>query len=58
LATCWVAGDKKLYAEKTRQLLGAPGDFKLVSLIPMGYSNEQPNPAKRKLEDVLHWEKY
>ena len=58
LGACWVAGDKKPYAEKVRQLLGAPQDFRLISLIPMGYSDEQPKLPKRKLKDVLHWEKY
>jgi len=58
LGACWVAGDKKLYAEKVRQLLGAPQNFKLISLIPLGYSEEQPSPAKRKLKEVIHWEKY
>jgi len=58
LGACWVAGDKKLYAEKVRQLLGAPQNFKLITLIPLGYSKEEPKPAKRKLKDVLHWEKY
>ncbi|MFQ5867683.1 MAG: nitroreductase family protein [bacterium] len=58
LGACWVAGDKKPYAEKVRQLLGAPQEFRLISLIPMGYSDEQPKLPKRKLKDVLHWEKY
>ena len=58
LGACWVAGDKKLYAEKVRQLLGAPQNFKLITLIPLGYSKEEPKPAKRELKDVLHWEKY
>lgn len=58
LGACWVAGDKKPYAEKVRQLLGAPQNFKLITLIPLGYSKEEPKPAKRKLKDVLHWEKY
>jgi nitroreductase len=58
LGACWVAGNKKPYAEKVRQLLGAPQDFKLISLIPMGYSEEQPKPTKRKLKDFVHWEKY
>ena len=58
LGACWVAGDKKAYAEKVRQLLGVPQNFKLITLIPLGYSKEEPKPAKRKLKDVLHWEKY
>ncbi len=58
LGACWVAGDKKSYAKKIRQLLGVPQEFKLITLIPLGYSEQDPKPAKRKLKDVLHWEKY
>ena len=58
LGACWVAGSKKSYAEKVRQLLGVPQEFKLITLIPLGYSEQDPKPAKRKLKDVLHWEKY
>ncbi|MDH5174681.1 MAG: nitroreductase family protein, partial [Elusimicrobiota bacterium] len=58
LGACWVAGDKKSYAKKVRQLLGVPQEFKLITLIPLGCSEQDPKPAKRKLKDVLHWEKY
>jgi len=59
LSSCWVAGDKKPYADKVRELLGMPSDFKLVSLIPLGYSDAEPDlPAKRPLKEILHWEEY
>jgi nitroreductase len=58
LGTCWVAGDKKPYAEKLRAILGAPEGHKLVSLVALGYPGESPSPAKRELTEVLHWEKY
>lgn len=59
LGHCWVAGAKKPYAEKVVSLLGAPEGFHLVSLIPIGYYDEAPKPpGKRKLEKVLHWEKF
>ena len=59
LAGCWVAGDKKPYCDKVRELLGVPVDFKLVSLIPLGYSDAEPGlPAKRPLKEILHWETY
>lgn len=59
LAACWVAGDKKPYCEKVRELLLVPADFKLVSLIPLGYAEcLSPMPAKRSLDEVLHWEKW
>jgi nitroreductase len=57
--SCWVAGDKKPYCEDTRQLLGAPLGYKLVSLIALGYADvAAPGAAKRQLKDVLHWEKF
>ena len=59
LAACWVAGDKKPYCDKVRESLGAPDDFKLVSLIALGYSESQaPMPDKRSLKEVLHWERF
>lgn len=58
LGSCWVAGDKKLYAEKIREILGVPSGYKLISLISIGYSDEEPKPNKRELKEVLHWEKW
>jgi len=59
LGTCWVAGDKKPYAGRVSELLGAPRDMKLISLIPVGWPEKEPVQAKsRKLKDVIHWEKF
>lgn len=59
LGACWVAGDKKPYCEKVIDLLGAPKDYKLVSLVPLGFPNEKPAmPSKRSVKEVMHLEKY
>jgi nitroreductase len=59
LGSCWVAGDKKDYSDKIKELLGAPADMKLVSLIPLGYTDNPARlPAKRNLKELLHWEKF
>ncbi|MGD0336133.1 MAG: nitroreductase family protein [Candidatus Omnitrophota bacterium] len=61
IASCWVAGDKKPYCAEASTLLGVPSEFKLVSLIALGYpvSAAAFNIAeKRKLSEVLHWEKF
>ena len=58
LGACWVAGDKKAYAPEIMEALGAPSDFKLVALIPIGYSDQQPNPQKKPLSEVIRWEKF
>jgi len=64
LGACWVAGDKKRYAEEIRKLLSVPSGYKLVSLISLGYSSSGKVPSyaysatKRPLREVLHWEKF
>lgn len=59
LGACWVAGDKKAYAEQVREKLQAPPNYKLIALLPIGYpANDREPHKKRPLTDVLHWEKY
>ena len=59
LGGCWVAGDKKNYAEDIRKIFNAPDGYKLVSMITIGYPKKEETPhAKRNLKDVLRWERY
>ena len=36
VGTCWIAGDKKDYCEKVLEFTGAPGDYKLISIVSCG----------------------
>ncbi|MCM8758670.1 MAG: nitroreductase family protein [Candidatus Omnitrophica bacterium] len=56
IGSCWIAGDKKPYAEKIRQIINAPEGLKLVSIIALGYPAENPSPQKKPIEEVLIWE--
>ena len=61
VASCWVAGDKKDYAEKVGEILEAPDSYKLVSLIALGYSGVSVSvqgKGKRELHEVIHWERF
>lgn len=59
LGTCWVAGDKKPYCLTVQKLLNVPDGYKLVSMVTVGYpAAEAETHHKRKLEEVLHWEKF
>ncbi len=59
LGGCWIAGDKKDYAEDVRKLLNAPDNYKLVSMVTVGYPKKKERPhAKRPLKDVLRWDRY
>jgi nitroreductase len=59
LGGCWIAGDKKDYAEDVRKIFNAPVGYKLVSMVTVGYPKKEENPhAKKSMKDVLRWEKY
>ena len=61
IGSCWIAGDKKPYCQQVNVLLNAPLGMKLISLIALGYPQEKDcfKPSdKRKLKELLHWEKF
>jgi len=59
LGGCWVAGDKKDYAESVRKIVNAADGHRLVSMVTVGYPKKTEGPhAKRGLKDVLRWERY
>jgi nitroreductase len=58
LGACWVAGDKKEYADEVCREVGAPKGYKLVSMIPIGHPAEQPRKTKRPLHELVHWGKF
>ena len=59
LGTCWIAGDKKEYCDEVKTMFQVPSSYKLISLISVGWAAKSPRQhKKRKLEEVLHWEKF
>ena len=55
---CWVEGDALPREKQFKTLLGVPAEKRLMALIPIGVAAEEPAPEKKRLETVLHWEKY
>ena len=58
IGSCWVAGDKKDYCNEVMLLLGVPLNYKLVSLIALGYPQEKNSfklVDKRPLKELMHW---
>lgn len=58
VGTCWVAGDKKEYAEDIRTLLDVPQAYTLVSLVAAGYPVDVPKVQKKSREDIQFSEHY
>lgn len=58
IASCWVAGDKKDYAEKVRSLLNVPEIFTLVSLVASGIPSEISFAQKKPLGEIQFFERF
>ena len=59
LGSCWIAGDKKYYAEQVCARLGAPEGYRLVSIVAVGNAAEPASArSRRPLGDILHWNRY
>jgi nitroreductase len=57
--SCWVAGDKKPYANEIMQFLQVPETYRLVSLIALGYADTAGHPKEKKdVDEMIHWEKW
>jgi nitroreductase len=58
LGACWVGGCQTPYAAAIGDLLGAPADQRLVSLVAIGHPAESPVVEKKPLGDLIHWERF
>jgi len=58
ISSCWVAGDKKPYAEEVRKLLGVPEGFTLVSLVAAGNPAEITITEKKDMKHIAFFETF
>jgi nitroreductase len=56
--SCWVAGEKKQYAETIRLLLGVPENYTLVSLIAAGCPSEMTIAKKKEIKHIVFFEEF
>lgn len=58
IGSCWVAGDKKGYADDIRKLLDVPDTYTLVSLVPAGYPEDLAIAQKKDPKKVVFYERF
>jgi nitroreductase len=58
VSSCWVAGDKKEYADAVRGMLKVPDTYTLVSLIAAGIPAEVTIAQKKPRKKILFYEQY
>ena len=56
--SCWVAGEKKPYAETIRLLLGVPENYTLVSLVAAGCPSEMTIAKKKEMKHIVFFEEF
>jgi nitroreductase len=56
--SCWVAGEKKPYAETIRNLLGVPEKYTLVSLVAAGCPSEMNITKKKESKQIVFFEEF
>jgi nitroreductase len=52
ISSCWVAGDKKPYAETVRKLLRVPDEYTLVSLVAAGNAADMTITQKKEMKKI------
>lgn len=58
LGTCWIGSYGKPYSSAVKELLNVPENYKLISMVTVGYPDENPHPDKKELDDVINWENF
>ena len=56
IGSCWIGAFQE---DKVKTLLNVPENLRVVSLLTLGYADEQPRPKNRKLlNEIIHYEQY
>jgi nitroreductase len=58
ITSCWVAGEKKPYAEAIRHLLGVPEKYTLVSLVAAGWPAEISMTGKKEMKNIVFYDEF
>lgn len=58
LGTCWLNSYKKIHSEDIKSILKCPLDFELMTLVVVGYPDEEKKTPKKPLDEVLKWNKF
>jgi nitroreductase len=58
ITSCWVAGEKKPYAEAIRKLLDVPENYTLVSLVAAGCPAEISITIKKEMKNIVFYDEF
>jgi len=53
IGTCWIGSLKRDHCAETEQILNCPPSHELITIVTLGYPDEQPVRRKKSLEEVV-----
>lgn len=58
LGSCWVNSHRKDHSAAVQRLLACPPDYKLITLLAVGYPDESGTTPKKPLSEVMRWNSF
>ena len=58
IGSCWIGSNKRIHSQETQELLKCPDSHELVTMVTIGYPDEQPVRKKKSLEEVLSFNSF
>lgn len=58
LGACWIGSYDSAYENEVKKILEIPEDKRLLSIISVGFPAESPKSSRRKLEEIVFYNKY
>jgi len=59
IGSCWIFGNGASYANDILKIIDAPESYMLISIIALGYYENEPQiPAKKEYDKIVHWNKF
>lgn len=58
LGTCWVNSHRKAHSEEIKGITNCPDNYELITLIAVGYADEDKRTPKKSLDEVIRWNEF
>jgi nitroreductase len=58
LGTCWVNSYKKQHSDEVIKALRCPENYELMTLVAVGYPDEDKKTLKKSLDEVIKWNRF
>lgn len=58
IGTCWIGAIER---ERVKEMLGAPGNLYILTILPFGYPEEftvKRKKIRKSADEVVHWERF